>query len=740
MAVKVKQAGSLVRSLSFLTYDEALVPAGGKEVICSTAGLVKQTRIDAAGHSFHDVALKQAGCYEYPEDASDKDSDAEPVDRPASPTESAQDDQPPPGTNWKSTGKKKKAKRSKEEDLYGLLGLGNERWTATDKQIKDAYRKTALEYHPDKCGAATADEETRALIEEKFKLIQEAYETLSDPVRRREFDSTDEFDDTLPVECAPEDFFKVFAPAFRRNTRWSVHTPVPEVGDENTPDDVVEKFYDFWFGFKSWREFPHPDEEDLEQAESREHKRWIDRINRKLRDIGKKEETKRLKEFVENAYRTDPRVARRKEKEKAERLRRKQEKAAAAQQKRDEEVRKATEQAARVAAEQARAAEEAAEARKLRQKEKKAMQKERSRLRSLAGGIEHVEDWTIEQLCANCSLEELQELCEHLATDGISHEAQQLHIEDAARQMEVAAGAKKKEKEQTVAATAAETAAAKRQEEAERKARLNSWQDEEVRMLEKAVAKYPQGTAKRWEAVAGYVRTRTVAEVLEMIKFGLKAGKFAPRQESFAIAKKRQANTAINSEASRRDEAFSDVDVNLSGAAAKVLASNGTATPAAKPTATPTKAAPSPSPPVKKISPFDAVAASEALRKPSQRAAAAVPPATPTAKPKKAKPAKPAAADSAGTAGAAQAAGENGSAAQTENGGAAAPADGQKKAGESGWSEEQELALVKAMKQFGKDVEDRWERVAEVVSGKNKAQCFRRFKQLRETFRAKQAA
>ena len=66
---------------------------------------------------------------------------------------------------------------------------------------------------------------------------------------------------------------QVFGPAFRRNSRWSVQTPVPEVGDEGTPFQQVDKFYDFWFSFKSWREFPHPDEEDVEQAECREEKR-----------------------------------------------------------------------------------------------------------------------------------------------------------------------------------------------------------------------------------------------------------------------------------------------------------------------------------------------------------------------------------------------------------------------------------------------------------------------------------
>lgn len=71
------------------------------------------------------------------------------------------------------------------------------------------YRKAALEHHPDKAGAAAADEARKAAIEEHFKAIQEAYETLSDPARRREFDSVDDFDDTLPVDCAPADFLKV---------------------------------------------------------------------------------------------------------------------------------------------------------------------------------------------------------------------------------------------------------------------------------------------------------------------------------------------------------------------------------------------------------------------------------------------------------------------------------------------------------------------------------------------------
>lgn len=52
------------------------------------------------------------------------------------------------------------------------------------------------------------------------------------------------------------------------------------------------------------------------------------------------------------------------------------------------------------------------------------------------------------------------------------------------------------------------------------------------------------------------------------------------------------------------------------------------------------------------------------------------------------------------------------------------------------WTKEQELDLVKALKAVGKDVSDRWEKISERVSGKTKAECFKRFKELRETFRS----
>jgi molecular chaperone DnaJ len=63
-------------------------------------------------------------------------------------------------------------------DFYGLLGVDR---TATLAEIKRAYRRLARKYHPD------INPGDRA-AERLFRRIVEAYETLSDPVRRREYD------------------------------------------------------------------------------------------------------------------------------------------------------------------------------------------------------------------------------------------------------------------------------------------------------------------------------------------------------------------------------------------------------------------------------------------------------------------------------------------------------------------------------------------------------------------------
>src|ERR1041384_4886765 len=63
-------------------------------------------------------------------------------------------------------------------DYYEILGVPR---TASDAEIKKAFRKLAREYHPD-----VAKDKKKA--EEKFKEINEAYEVLSDPAKRKKYD------------------------------------------------------------------------------------------------------------------------------------------------------------------------------------------------------------------------------------------------------------------------------------------------------------------------------------------------------------------------------------------------------------------------------------------------------------------------------------------------------------------------------------------------------------------------
>ncbi len=66
-----------------------------------------------------------------------------------------------------------------EKNLYEILGVSK---TATDAEIKSAYRKSALKYHPDK---HKGDKDS----EQKFKEINVAYEVLSDKQKRQQYDT-----------------------------------------------------------------------------------------------------------------------------------------------------------------------------------------------------------------------------------------------------------------------------------------------------------------------------------------------------------------------------------------------------------------------------------------------------------------------------------------------------------------------------------------------------------------------
>lgn len=120
-------------------------------------------------------------------------------------------------------------------DYYKILGVGHD---ATDDDIKKAYRKLAMKYHPDR---NQNDKEAEA----KFKDVQVAYDTLSDPEKKRSYDfqsqysgnNTDFFNDIFSRSNHQSEYenhyggdtfadrFREFAQSFTAHARTQGHEP-----------------------------------------------------------------------------------------------------------------------------------------------------------------------------------------------------------------------------------------------------------------------------------------------------------------------------------------------------------------------------------------------------------------------------------------------------------------------------------------------------------------------------------
>ena len=429
------------------------------------------------------------------------------------------------------TGPKKDIKAGSKEfpDHYHIIGLGRDRYRATDKQIKDNYKILSLKLHPDKCGVANASEEEKEEIEGRFKSLQLAYEVLLDSKRRREYDSVDAAPTKLPTDFDFDDYFDVCIPAFEDLCMWYDGKGDPKKfieADPEAPFEKVRKMYEFWAKFNSWREFPAKDEHDLETAEDRTHKRWMERENKRMRDEEKKQDTKKIKAFIEKAEANDPRVLKKRQEEKEAREAKRKAKGAGKKEAEEAARKKAEEEAAAAAA--AAEAEKAtkANAKKELEKQKKALRKEKARLREVA---KHADGWVgapseedIEELCGALQIVSLKSLCDSL--EPTAAEDPGALVEGLLNALAGIESAKSEERRKAAEEAAARAAAAK----GETPVATAPWDDEEeLKLLDKACnQKFPMGTSERWERVSEYMcehapKKRTAKEVMTRYKAGL---------------------------------------------------------------------------------------------------------------------------------------------------------------------------------------------------------------------------
>ena len=100
---------------------------------------------------------------------------------------------------------------AEKRDYYEVLGVAK---TATADEIKLAYRKAAMKWHPDRWVEGTDAEKKTA--EEKFKEASEAYSVLSDPDKKARYD---QFGMEYPADDIRERIFDICRVSLLRHYR-----------------------------------------------------------------------------------------------------------------------------------------------------------------------------------------------------------------------------------------------------------------------------------------------------------------------------------------------------------------------------------------------------------------------------------------------------------------------------------------------------------------------------------------
>lgn len=247
--------------------------------------------------------------------------------------------------------------------LYEILAVDR---TATPDEIRAAYRKLALKFHPDKTVQSDVSQEVATA---RFQEILGAYNVLSDPHERSWYDyqrskilhssptrssypakessftptssSSREtsanssssakgcdFDINIWPYFHPsvysgygdtdKGFFKVYGDLFQTlfqqekafSHRMGADT-VPEaplIGNLNSPYAEVSAFYKYWLGFSTVKDFTWVDKHRVFHGKNRETRRRMEEENKKLRKKAKREYNETVRQLAEFVKKRDKRV------------------------------------------------------------------------------------------------------------------------------------------------------------------------------------------------------------------------------------------------------------------------------------------------------------------------------------------------------------------------------------------------------------------------------------------------
>jgi len=223
---------------------------------------------------------------------------------------------------------------------YDILAVDRQ---ASDEEIKKAYRRKALELHPDR-NYGNAEDATK-----KFAEVQSAYQILSDPKERAWYDShrdailrqddgdiesysehnvrlttardivnlIGKFTPTMPFTDASDGFYGILRETFitladEENAvqDWEDLEVIiyPEFGGKTASyEDIVRPFYATWMSFSTRKTFSWRDEYNYTEAPDRRVRRLMEKENKRLREEAIREFNDAVRSLVSFVRKRDPR-------------------------------------------------------------------------------------------------------------------------------------------------------------------------------------------------------------------------------------------------------------------------------------------------------------------------------------------------------------------------------------------------------------------------------------------------
>ena len=215
---------------------------------------------------------------------------------------------------------------------YEVLGVERD---VSDADLKRVYRRLALRWHPDK-NPEDLQECTRVFTE-----IQQAYEVLIDPQERAWYDKHREqilqggdyyVDNSINLMkfFSPSVFSgygddkngfytvysKVFKTLIEEDAEFISGEDKPDILDEipvfgtsaSCYEEVVEPFYAYWQSYCTYKSFVWVEKYDVRQAPNRRTQRLMEKENKKLRDVAKRERNEEVRALVTFVRKRDKRV------------------------------------------------------------------------------------------------------------------------------------------------------------------------------------------------------------------------------------------------------------------------------------------------------------------------------------------------------------------------------------------------------------------------------------------------